>query len=65
MIIEEIRKNAPSGATGYYESEKYGYRFIRKTPKNYYYKERNNGSKWLKVPLSALRYISENYKPLY
>lgn len=64
MTIEEIRKNAPAGATGYYKSEEYGARYIRKTPKNYYMQERN-GSRWWKVPVTALRYVLENYKPLY
>lgn len=64
MTIEEIRKNAPSGATGYYESEKYTVRYIRKTPKNYFYKTNNCSGRWWKVPVTALRYIKDNYKPL-
>lgn len=63
MTIEEIRANAPEGATGYYNSDKHIVRYIRKTPKNYFY-QNSIGGRWWKVPVTALRYIKDNYKPL-
>jgi len=64
ISLDEIRSKAPEGATGYYESEKYTIRYIRKTPKNYFY-QNANGGRWWKVPITSLRYIKDNYKPLY
>ena len=61
--MNSIKDNAPDGATGYYESEEYKIRYIRKTPKKYFY-QNTLGGRWWEVPVSALRFISDNYKPL-
>ena len=43
ITTEEIRKNKPDGATGYYEKDEGRVRYIRKTPKHYFYQTHTNG----------------------
>ena len=63
MNIDQIQANKPVCATGYYENEVYIIRYLRKTSKNYFYLN-TVGGMWWKVPITALRFISDNYKPL-
>jgi hypothetical protein len=63
MNLHEIKANAPVGATGYYEYGKGKIRYIRKTPKNYFYQNTHEG-KWWEIPTTMLRFIKDDYKPL-
>lgn len=64
MQIDEIRANAPDGATHYYINDVHKeYVWLRKTPKTLFYKLKPNG-RWWKVPLISLRELSRNMKPL-
>ena len=62
MTEQEIKDGAPPKATGFYQYDR-TIRYIRKTPKSYFY-QTTTGGRWWKVPVTSLRFVKENYKPL-
>ena len=62
MTEQEIRDGAPCEATGYYRYDGL-IRYIRKTPKNYFY-QTTKGGRWREVPITVLRFVIDNYEPL-
>lgn len=62
MTPEEIKKGAPDGATHYYE-DRNTIVYIRRTPKNWYYKEYING-RWWRVSPFKVGLVRDYSKPL-
>ena len=62
ITLDEIRSKAPNGATHYYEGGGVIF-YIRRTPKNWYHKEKTGG-RWWKVSPTQVGLVRDYAKPL-
>ena len=62
IALDEIKSKAPEGATHYYEDGNVVV-YIRRTPKNWYYKE-SVGGRWWKVSPFKIGLVRDYAKPL-